>query len=234
MSLRSALISTLLLSSAAGMASSGCNYVDIDYQGLEAFDVPTNILMRVARPDGTQVPNLVQWIEENYGFRAQTMTFVVPELTVEIYSNINAGPENLDIEIIVTDWKTTSTEVVNDVQSVPFNLHVNGAPTVDCVTADSDSNPDNLPRCSDLKASFGAIVDAIAVRVADELKNQLSLAILDDTESQVLHLFPAQASFQCTVDETAITDVNESYHTAVYSLDGAVRCAAQALVALPE
>ena len=236
MSLRSAVISMIFLGSAvgAGLSSSGCVSVYSGYQGLDAFDVPTNILMRIARPDGSQVPNLVQWIEENYGFRAQTMTFVVPELTVEINSDINAGVDHLEADIIVTDWKTTSTEVVNDVQSVPFNVHVNGAPAVQCLAAGSDANPDNLPRCDDLKPSFDAMVDAIAARVAAELQNQLSVAILDDTESQVLHLFPASATFQCTVDETAVVDLNDSRYNATYSLDGAVRCAAQALIALPE
>lgn len=161
---------------------------------LETFEVETNVLVTLTRPDGSTIPDMVSEIEQKWGFRAQTMNFIMPELTIDLLSSFDADTlAEIESEIIVTNWNTVVTEVVNDAQAIPFKLRITGSMTQTCNgDCGIESHPDIYVKHFAMQAEAG-------------LKENMSLRILGtDTNgnSKVHSLMPGKVEVNCVRDES--------------------------------
>jgi hypothetical protein len=210
----------LLLSGVIGLAlfTSGCEIPD--YAGLLAFDVQTNLLAVLTRSDGSKIPDLSAVIERKYGFRAQTMNFVVPKLTVSVTSSAGEmNPDNFTSKVIVSDWSTQTGQVINDAQALPFTLHINGIGPASCGTDVSQECP--------IITLADAYADYFAAQATAGLQDNLSLRIIGadaNGASQIRDLAPSAVIYSCVVDKTELSkmsskspgvDFNEDYSKAI-------------------
>src|SRR3989338_1102090 len=134
MAMKLELILTRIMLATAALAALGtfaCTYTED--VGLHTFTKDTEVLVGIRRADGSQIPDIVEEIQTQYGFRAQVMNVVVPEITIDLTSCITeTNPANFRATTIVSGWQTIAQEVVNEVVAVPLQFRVNGEDFTEC------------------------------------------------------------------------------------------------------
>lgn len=211
------------------LVSQGCDEEYSSFVSLEQTRVQSSLLARIQRADGSAIPDLVQAIQDQYGFRAQVMNFVIPSVTIALSSSLcERSPSEFQAVAQISGWETFAPAVINDAQSLEFTLQLNGLPMEECKHSDMDAYRDHFDQYLALYADL----------TQGELNQNLTLEILGvdaDGTQRVLSLPPSEVQYGCIGDVSKVViaaDTAKSVWWDVWLQDDAAQCAGQVRFAL--
>lgn len=193
-----------------------CDYSIWYEDALQHATFSSSVLIKLERGDGESVPRLVDYIEQNYGFRAQRMNIIVPSYTLEISKAIHFEEPELDkIETIVTNWDTVDTDVVNDAKAVDFTFDINGTGYIECRVKDD--------RCVNRQTMKAFLEVVIPEKVKSGIIENMEILFIG-SEGDIVSISPSKVDYNCSVDETKIYDTSTINGNDRFEIQDAVRC----------